>query len=309
MEKFNVIMPLAEKDVESVWTALAYLKKYLPMKKLVIIGSKQVIDVVQNSQPEKMVELVDEETLLKISDVRSIISKISNKNEAAIKRSGWYLQQFLKMLYANLCEDEYYLVWDSDTLPLVTVNMMKDGKPVFHMKDEYYAPYFETMIRLIPELKKAEKKSFIAEHMLFSCNVMKSLIQEIENNSELPGEKFYEKILHAIDPQELSQSGFSEFETYGSYCDLRYPEKYEKVDWYSLREGSMYFVYEDFSEREAKWIRKKYMAVSFEKSMELLPAYKLYKSRLVQMLPFEKVKIEYIRYVKNKIMKKVLKRK
>ena len=300
MRKFDVIMPLAEKDIASVWTRMVYFKKYLPMKKLVIIGNKKVIDIMKKKYPDKMIELIDEDTILKLTDVKDVMKRVSSNDEAAIKRSGWYLQQFLKMLYAEICEDEYYLAWDSDTLPLITVNMIKDDKPVFHMKDEYYVPYFETMNKLIG-INKINKKSFIAEHMLFNCNIMKTLIREIESNMQLQGEKFYEKILYAIDKKELSQSGFSEFETYGTFCDLRYPNKYIKEDWYSLREGSKYFVDEQFGEREAKWVRKQYMAISFEKSMQLLPEHKLYKNRLVQLIPFEKVKVEYRRYLRNKI--------
>ncbi|MEI3192244.1 MAG: DUF6492 family protein [Lachnospiraceae bacterium] len=63
------------------------------------------------------------------------------KRTGKASRSGWYFQQFLKFGYAQVCEDEYYIVWDSDTVPLHPISHFQDGKPVFTKKEEMEPPY------------------------------------------------------------------------------------------------------------------------------------------------------------------------
>ena len=76
-------------------------------------------------------------------------------------RIGWYFQQFLKMGFANskYC-NEYYLSWDSDTLPLSRITFFEEEHPIFTMKKEYHKPYFNTMYKLLG-LKKTVGFSFI----------------------------------------------------------------------------------------------------------------------------------------------------
>ena len=48
---------------------------------------------------------------------------------------------------------------------------------------------------------------------------MKNLIDQIEANTKLSGQTFWEKILMAIDGRNIHLSGFSEYELYGTYVD------------------------------------------------------------------------------------------
>lgn len=103
-------------------------------------------------------------------------------------RSGWYFQQFLKFGYSYLCEDEYYIVWDSDTVPLHPISHMQDGKPVFTKKEEMEPPYFETLDRLFAgEVKKHGDFSFICENMIFSVAVMKEMLDNLMRQPQLVG--------------------------------------------------------------------------------------------------------------------------
>ena len=185
--------------------------------------------------------------------------------------TGWYYQQFLKMQYALICSDEYYMVWDGDTIPCRKINMFtKDTKqPYIDLKHEYHPEYFETMGKVLPGFRKVIERSFISEHMLIKCDIMKNLINDIEKNEDIKGEKFWEKILNAIEPKKIYDSSFSEFETYGTYVALRYPSVYKLRDWHSFRLGATFFDKDTISDRDFEWLGKDFDAISFEKGQKV----------------------------------------
>lgn len=210
----------------------------------------------------KSIVFIDENDLVPIKNIIEIFLKLGITN---LKRVGWYEQQFLKMAYSRICKDEFYLVWDSDTYPIKPVKMLKNGFPIFDMKTEHHLPYFITINRLIHNLTFVNE-SYISEHMLIKTEYMKNLLSEIENNINIDGKKFWEKILITIDRKDIPLAGFSEFETYGLYVDNRYPYTYKHRKWYSRRDMSKYCenIY-NLSEYDLKWLSKDYNALTFEK--------------------------------------------
>lgn len=287
-QTYDVVMPLALKDIDTVRKNSDSWFRFLPVKRLVIIGSAAVQDALakMDSIQHDKVLFIEEGELLEIGIIQEIMRRAAPESvrESAVSRAGWYLQQFLKMLYVYRCEDEYYMVWDSDTVPLVPIKMMHQGHPVFHMKEEYYPSYFHTMERILPGIGKREQRSFISEHMLIHCEIMRKMIEEIEAENYGRGVRFYEAVLSAVDIEMLPHSGFSEFETYGTYTDIRYPNLYEKIAYSSLRDGSRYFTLDQFGCREAAWLRGTYQAVSFEKSDVLLPEHRFFSVGILQRL-------------------------
>ena len=143
--------------------------------------------------------------------------------------------------------------------------MFKNDNPYFDMKIEHNIPYFKTMNKLISGLKFANK-SYISEHMIIKTDLMKNLLNDIEMNFKLPGKLFWEKILMAIDIKYINHSGFSEYETYGSYVDTKYPKIYIHRDQHSKRDANKYFGNTDnLNEKYIKWLSCYYDALSFEK--------------------------------------------
>ena len=108
--------------------------------------------------------------------------------------------RFLKMQYAQICTDEYYMVWDGDTIPCKEVNMFHEesGKPYLDMKHEYHKEYFDTMSAILPGFGKVIERSFISEHMLIKTDIMRNLIEDIEKNDTLNGDTFWKKIINSI---------------------------------------------------------------------------------------------------------------
>lgn len=164
-----------------------------------------------------------EDSLLPGLNFASVDMALKQSSKFSVN-TGWYLQQFLKFAFSfTPYAGEYYLTWDSDTLPLVTLDFMKNEQPLFTLKSEYHKPYFATIKRLLG-LDKCIPDSFIAEHMLFKTNVVHELIESIEQ-SAMPGDTWYEKIISACEFQE-NIGAFSEFETYGTFTVSHYPDLY-----------------------------------------------------------------------------------
>ena len=107
--------------------------------------------------------------------------------------------------------------------------------------------------------------SYVSEHMIVKTEYMKKLLNEIENNNNLPGNLFWEKIILSIDKNDILLSGFSEFETYGSYVDNRFPNVYKHRNWYSKRDAARFFGnIDNLEEKDFTWLSKDYDALSFE---------------------------------------------
>ena len=100
---------------------------------------------------------------------------------------------------------------------------------------------------------------------MINKNVMKELIKKIEQNDSILGSTFWEKIINAIDLNDLSGSGFSEFETYGNYVRTYYPYLYDDMKLRTQRLGSFLFGYLPSNE-QLVWAKKDYDIISFEQS-------------------------------------------
>lgn len=191
------------------------------------------------------------------------IKRIICKKGGNSKRTGWYFQQFLKYAYSYVASTEYYITWDADTIPLNRVDYFSDGKPSFIIKKEYHKAYFRTLNKLFDgQVFRVDKNiSFIAENMVFSKKIVQEIIAYMENNN-VQGEKFYEKILFSIDIKDL-ECGFSEFETYGNYVELKYPNLYQKKQMRTLRDAAIIIGHSPCFD-QLNWLKKGYDIVSVE---------------------------------------------
>lgn len=217
------------------------------------------------------VRFLEEDSILPFNAVHEVmeqaLKEVLRGRELPRGITGWYYQQFLKMQYASVCEEDYYLVWDGDTIPCRSFSMFHEelGIPYLDLKTEYHKAYFDTLSRLIPGMHKCIEKSFISEHMLIGREIMRQLIREMEANREIPGKAFWEKVIHAIDVQDLQTNSFSEFETYGTYVALRRPESYRLRNWHSFRYGGVFYSLDTISDADYEWLGKDFHAISFEK--------------------------------------------
>ena len=131
---------------------------------------------------------------------------------------------------------DYYLTWDSDTIPLTNINFFNQGHPLFAKKKEYRERYFEVMERVLG-IGRQMDASFIAEHMMFKSSVMREIIDEVGKRS-IDG-NWWKAMVDCTDSTKVDENIISEFEIYGSYCLAKYPGLYGFHDLKAFRHAGM----------------------------------------------------------------------
>lgn len=238
---YNVVIPVIYRDYSFLNTTVRYIKKYLTPKNIYIVTDIRF----ERFLPRVILDdnkciVIDENCLyegLTLDAIKNLFSKLRRFKMGA----GWYYQQFLKMAFAlsDYCDTNFYLSWDSDTIPLRKIDFFDDsGKPYFTMKTEHHVPYFTAIERLLG-INFTNNRSYIAENMMFNKVIMTEMINHIESNSQLVGNAWYEIIAHSLEPESVSPMGFSEFETYGNYCFNYYPDFYVERTLPSFRAGGL----------------------------------------------------------------------
>ncbi len=270
-QQYDALIVVTARDYKRVQSQYPRLLLNLPVRNIYFVGDADVGRLVSASSLGESVRFLDENSILPFKAVHSVMAQalgeVLQGRELPKGITGWYYQQFLKMQYACLCEDDYYLVWDGDTIPCKPFSMFHEERdiPYLDLKAEYHKPYFDTMSKLIPGLHKCIEKSFISEHMLIDRKIMWRLIKDMEANQDIPGNTFWEKVIHAIEAEDLQSNSFSEFETYGTYVALHHPKAYRLRDWHSFRYGGVFYRLDTISDNDYKWLGKDFHAISFEK--------------------------------------------
>lgn len=268
--RYDTLIVVTPKDFLRLAGNYQKLVKCMPGDRIIFVGSEELGEHVRQAGLGERVAWMCEDEILPFARVHQCMMEKMEPlllgRELPRGITGWYYQQFLKMAYAKICDREYYMVWDGDTIPCCEFTMFgSDGRPYLDIKNEYHKPYFVTMQRLLPDLQKCIQKSFIAEHMLMHCGLMRELTGEIEKNRLLQGTSFWEKVIWSIDLADIQSNSFSEFETFGTFVALRHTEAYGLRHWHSLRYGGAFFHPEAISERDYKWLSHDFVAISFEK--------------------------------------------
>ena len=273
----KLVVPTIPKDLGILLQNLDLYFNYLPINEICVIGSGGLEALLPNPNNYPIV-FINEKELVDFNAIKKLIVK-RTQNAKAGSRAGWYVQQFIKMAFARICQDDYYLLWDSDTVPLKPITMIEDNSPIFDCKTEYHEPYFKTIEKLFPNLKKCIKGSFISEHMIIKTSLMRQMLNELEANVALEGENFAEKIINAVPVEALAESGFSEFETFGTYVHSWYPGAYSLRKWKSMRFGGFFFDgSKGLAKEKVRWLSKCYDAISFEKGDKVYPVSKIVAS-------------------------------
>ena len=304
-KRFDALIVVTADDCKRLQPLYPRLIEYYPYGKLCFIGPADVGAIIaSDSRINNNSFAVDENSLIPFNEVHKCMAErltdILKGREMPRAVTGWYYQQFLKMQYSVVCQDEYYMVWDGDTIPCREIDMFQaeTGKPYLDLKHEFHPEYFDTISKILPGFRKVIERSFISEHMLIKREIMRQLIGDIEKNDSIPGTYFWEKIINAIPPEKISDSSFSEFETYGTYVAMRFPDAYKLRDWHSFRLGSQFFGIDTITDRDFKWLSKDFDAISFEKNQAMFgdgntffnnPAYqeKLSAKQMLQAVQME----------------------
>ena len=238
---FDAVLPVATRNNKIAEQAIRSLALYSNAKTFYLITESNNFLRFEELRADGFpIILLDEDTLIPTVNLQSIKYFLEKKG-ANPERAGWYFQQFLKMAVCDLPDiSEHYLIWDSDTIMLQPIQFFSPEGTVFiKSKLETHDPYFETYRNILKRGPQVDF-SFIAEHFMVKKEFMKELITTISNQP--PSNQLWVwKIMNAIDQAHLSHSGFSEYETYGNFVSLHYPESITCRPLHSWRFGSMNF--------------------------------------------------------------------
>lgn len=216
----DFVIPVSPKDVFTLGKSLKYINQNFSHPNIYIITKKNCFRYFYSFKKYAII-CIDEDDLFNGLTFDNVKKCIEN-HQLIGQRVGWWFQQFLKMAFSySPYAKEYYVVWDADTIPLNPIDFIdnKSGAFLFNLKEENYHPYFVCMDKILG-LKKQIEMSFITEHMVISTEIMRRLTNEIESFSKEEG-NWWQKIIKAQPTKGLA--GFSEFETYGTYMMVHYP--------------------------------------------------------------------------------------
>ena len=123
-------------------------------------------------------------------------------------RSGWYLQQLLKIYAPIVLNLDKFVIIDSDTIILIPIQFFERDQICFNVGTEYHIPYFEHITKVIT-LEKQINKSGICHLMPMKRSIVEDLISKVESTHNKP---FWRVMIDNVHPNHYAYSGMSEYE-------------------------------------------------------------------------------------------------
>lgn len=180
----------------------------------------------------KDIQVIPESSLYK-SFYDSLKQKIKKSNNE--KRFNWYLQQFLKIQSLISNNSRKLVIWDSDCVPLKPLIFFKEEVPIYMKSTEFHKEYFEFIEKAL-NLKRIQNHSFITPGFPILKTWVTQFINEIETKNN---KSWIDVFIEHIDFSQIS--GFSEFETLGTWITNRHQKNFEFSDYTWERYGQSRF--------------------------------------------------------------------
>lgn len=192
-------------------------EKIIGLNLIYVISSKKIID--------DYIEYSNDVTFIDES-IFPFPKKYIDEKFKIPSRSGWYLQQLLK-IYApivikNLLEN--FLILDADVYFHNAVCFFDNDKVLFNIGSENHLPYFEHMKKLDSSLFRVFNCSGICHLMPLKKKFVRSLINKIEL---IHKRQFWIVFLDLVTQENYEFSGASEYEILFNYIILHFPDEYE----------------------------------------------------------------------------------
>ena len=106
---YDAIVVVTPKDFKRVESNNKRIVEYLPVRKVLFVGSKELGELVEQSSFGDKAGFVDENDIIPFDDVynclKDVMADILLGRELPRGLVGWYYQQFLKLQYARMCKD------------------------------------------------------------------------------------------------------------------------------------------------------------------------------------------------------------
>ena len=228
----DVVTACLKRDWPILSLAYENLQRCVVMKQLHVITARRDFAYFENALGREVVLLDENEFIPGVTLAALKVIPLARFSQGP----GWYFQQLLKFQFAfQKPEDDHYLIWDADTVPLRPIQFFDEqGRMLLTKAQEFHQPYFLTYEKILGRPAQREF-SFIAQHMVIQKSVLRELVGEVEKHC--PGEESWAwKIMRNLGGEGSNR--FSEFETYGHFLKEKYPHRavFRELPW--LRRGA-----------------------------------------------------------------------
>ena len=197
MEKFDVFICCAPKDVNKLPFCIAAVKKNVPG-----IGDIHVTSPMPIAPITGVIHHLDKGVL----DINPMRWKY---------RPNWVYQQFLKM-FQTVTKTEYWFVVDVDTIINRALPMFEGSRPIWYYGwDQDNRPYFTFQEKMIG-IGKVCRHTFVADMNFFNINIINKMLKRNKYTRLSFIEKSFDIINENCYPAEP--------EIYGSYVYMNHPE-------------------------------------------------------------------------------------
>jgi hypothetical protein len=207
--ELDVIIPAVEKDLATLPHTIEGVRRNLmhPIRNVIVVApeSSKIRELCRRLN----VDFTDEKTVAPVSkdEIQYVVD--------GIDRSGWLLQQLIKLNADKIAITENFLVLDADTVLIKPQRLETRGRSVLMVSDEHHRPYYETYEKLFG-YPPHSLLSFVCHYMIFNKQILMPLREAIQKRTQRPWAR---AIVESIDKNEASS--FSEYETYGNFlCEI-----------------------------------------------------------------------------------------
>lgn len=267
---FDTFTPVRDLHRHTALKALRSLRLFTHARKHFVVADRETLRFLQSRLPPDLPAVYLEEHELVTREDAERLRMVFRERIGSDERARWYFQQFYKMAACRIPEiAEHYLIWDGDAILLRTLDFCDStGRACFCTRDGYCQAYFDTINRLFG-LEKPMKPSFIAEHQWIDTAVMNNLLSELEQAPNR-AETWMLTIIGAIADKDLGASGFSEYETYGTYFVHHHPNDFVLHTLKHMRGASALFGSQPDRITLASLMARGYAFASFESYHRLI---------------------------------------
>ncbi|HSV94372.1 MAG TPA: DUF6492 family protein [Spirochaetia bacterium] len=218
----DVVMCAIDKDYDVLVHVIDSIRKYIkhPICNIYLICP--ISERISKIAKDKKCILIDENKVLPITK-KNIIYTVNGQN-----RSGWLFQQLLKWSADKFVTNEYFLITEADTAYCRPQVFIHNHKVLIPVSNQFcHLPYFAAIKRLIG--KKVDPIiNLTSHHSLFEKTKLKALKHTIEKKCKVV---WWQGIINKIDHKQ--GASVSDYETYGQFVYLNYPDDFEKEFWYN----------------------------------------------------------------------------
>lgn len=251
----KTISVCSAKDLSTWLVASKYIVENINSNEYIVVVPEVDVDIFKKYSPSKY-QIINESILIGSLSV-DLKLKFNSDN---LYRYGWYLQQFIKLAALSMAQDnELFVIWDADTIPLKKINFTANGKVGYYYGIENHAPYFD-LIYSMTGLAKIVNHSFIAQCFAIKGAWFKEFVEYLERRHNLSWTDVLMGYINFHEP-----SGFSEYETLGTFLTHTHINDIYLIPNKWMRRGnSLIGNVSNLETKTSQFLLKPYDFVSFE---------------------------------------------